>query len=87
MLITLIYLAPIIISIIALIIDFRRGINKRALLVAGAATMIVEMFAMKYIANTWYVFCFSIFVPLAVIYTAISLYLSIKEDKENKEGK
>lgn len=85
MFITVIYFAPIVISIIALIIDLRRGFNKRALVLSAMMTMMIEMLTMRYISNTWYAFIFSIFVPMAVIYTAFSLYISIRTGKEKKE--
>lgn len=90
MLITIIYLAPIIVSIVALIVDFKKGINKKALIVSAMFAMVAEMFAMKYIAGTWYILVFSLIVPLAVVYTLICLYLSLKERKKDggtREGR
>ncbi|MEE0796936.1 MAG: hypothetical protein UIJ88_03795 [Anaerovoracaceae bacterium] len=83
MLITILYFAPIVISIAALIICLIRGVNKRALILSAMITMVAEMFAMKYIASTWYIFLFSMTVPMAVSYTLFSLYMSIKENKND----
>lgn len=77
----IISLSPIIISVIVLIYALRRSFNKRALVVSAAITMVVEMLMMKN-NDTWYVFLFSLTVPLAVSYVAICLVLSIMERRE-----
>ena len=77
----IISLSPIIISVIVLIYALRRSFNKRALIVSAAITMVVEMMMMKN-NDTWYVFLFSLTVPLAVSYVAICLVLSIMERRE-----
>ena len=76
----IISLSPIIISVIVLIYALRRSFNKRALIVSAAITMVVEMMMMMMKNNdTWYVFLFSLTVPLAVSYVAICLVLSVLE--------
>ena len=74
----IISLSPIIISVIVLIFALRKSFNKKALAVSAAITMVVEMLMMKS-NDTWYVFLFSLTVPLAVSYVAICLVLSIRE--------
>lgn len=85
MFITAVYFAPIVISLIALIIDFRKGFDKKAFIVSAMFAMMAEMLAMKYIASTWYIFIFSLIVPFAIAYTVISLRLSLKADEKNDE--
>ena len=87
MLITILYCAPIVISVIALIICLIRGFNKVAFFTSAAVAMLVEMFVMKYVSNSWYMFLFSLFVPMAVLYTCFSLYVSLKDDKTGKGAK
>ena len=74
----IISLSPIIISVIVLIYALRKSFNKRALIVSAAMTMITEMMMMKN-NDTWYVFLFSLTVPMAASYVIICLVLSVLE--------
>ena len=81
MLITILYCAPIVLSVVALIFCLIKGFNKVAFFTSAAVPMVIEMFVVKYVSNSWYMFLFSLFVPMAVLYTGFSLYMSLKEGK------
>ena len=77
MLITILYCAPIVLSVVALIFCLIKGFNKVAFFTSAAVSMVIEMFVVKYVSNSWYMFLFSLF----VLYTGFSLYMSLKEGK------
>ena len=81
MLITILYCAPIVLSVVTLIFCLIKGFNKVAFFTSAAVSMVIEMFVVKYVSNSWYMFLFSLFVPMAVLYTGFSLYMSLKEGK------
>ena len=81
MLITILYCAPIVLSVVALIFCLIKGFNKVAFFTSSAVSMVIELFVVKYVSNSWYMFLFSLFVPMAVLYTGFSLYMWLKEGK------
>lgn len=73
-----IFLAPIV-AIAVLVIEFKKGFNKQALIVSAGITMVINMLLMERLSL--YGFLFFLTVPLALIYIAICLILSVLERK------
>ena len=53
MLITILYCAPIVLSVVALIFCLIKGFNKVAFFTSAAVSMVIEMFGVKYVSNSW----------------------------------
>ncbi len=73
---------PPFLAIAVLVTAIINGFNKQAFFVAAGITMVINMFAMHYL--TLYGFLCTLTIPLAGIYVAICLVLSIRERRDNK---
>ncbi len=77
------WLLPPIVAITVLVVAIKKGFNKQAFVVSAGVTMLISMFTMH--NATWYGFICTLTIPLAGIYVAICLGLSIKERRGGGE--
>lgn len=70
-------------AVIVLIAALKSGFNKQAFLVSAGITMVINMFAIH--SLSWYGLLCTLTLPLAGIYVAICLVLSLREHRGGKE--
>lgn len=75
----LIFLPPVA-AVAVLLVALKKGFNKQAFVVAAGIAMVIAMFAMHKL--TLYGLICVLTIPLAVIYVAICLVLSLLERRE-----